>query len=69
MDSNQRPRSYQGLYQKPTEISPSQIRNARCAASFFEIRLRSILCPSGTSYRRRNFPYNSLDVVELNGPL
>ena len=42
MDSNQRPRSYQGFGQKPTEIRPYQIRNARCAASLFGIGLRSL---------------------------
>ena len=35
MDSNQRPRSYQWFGQKPTEIRPFQIQNARCAASYF----------------------------------
>ena len=50
MDSNQRPRSYQGFGQKPTEFRPLQIQNARCTASFFGIGLWSIVDFSGGPY-------------------
>ena len=68
MDSNQRPRSYQGFGRKPTEFRPFQIQNARCAASFFGIRLRSTSCSRGGLQDANHLAYD-VDVISKCVPI